>query len=147
MKFRKRQGNRPERRIAPFEDVEHKLASLSQNLVYEGSAHHKLRPGDYGFHPPSNPRSTKSTCDGSNEVLLSDATALFFEGVKRGMVSKLDESGLPKYVWAKDANGNVFEAKRGGSSPTTYHGYRLGDDERDMRAYVTSEWQRREAKP
>lgn len=111
-------------------------------LRYEGAATHKLRPGDYGFVPPSNPRPTKSPCDALRQVLRLEATALFQKGLSLGMVSAFDPTSTPKYVWSVDANSEVYEAK---TKPpdSAYHGYRLGEDERDMRRYILAEWRKR----
>ena len=62
---------------------------------------------------------------------------LFERGIELGMVSRFDEGGVPKYVWAVDEFGEVYEAKTKPGRDEPYHGYRLGDDERAMRRYVT----------
>jgi len=58
-------------------------------------------------------------------------------------VSAFSEGGVPKYVWAVDQDGEVYEAKTKPEREMSYHGYRLGDDEIDMRKYVLGEWKRR----
>ncbi len=48
------------------------------------------------------------------------------------MISSFEQDSTPKYVWAVDERHNeVYEAK---TKPPdiVYHGYRLGEDERDM---------------
>lgn len=140
----RRQGNRPNRRIVPRDAVTAaELARVSSIARYCGSPLHKLRPGDYGFVPPNNPRPSKSPCDDVRPVFKREATTLFRKGVERGMVSRFEADGLPKYVWAVDERGEVYEAKTKPGQETVYHGYRLGDDEREMRAEVLSEWQKR----
>ena len=70
-------GNNPKRRIASlghFTPVE--LRALSDRANYEGSALHKLKVADYGFHPPTNPRATKSVCDDIRVIRRREATAL-----------------------------------------------------------------------
>lgn len=59
-----------------------------------------------------------------------------------GMVSRLGPGGVPKYVWAVDADREVYEAK---TKPpdTVYHGYRIGEDEPEMRRYILGEWRTR----
>ena len=52
------------------------------------------------------------------------------------------EEGLPKYVWAVDGDGHVYEAKRSKYSPN-YHGYELGGNESVMRKLVAKEWRSR----
>jgi len=144
MTIRKREGNRPDRRIAEeaFLTVEQR-EELCKRLTYVGSANHKLRPGDYGFRPSHNPRPSKSPCDAKRAVLLKEATALMQRGIMLGMVSRFDADGVPKYVWAVDEASDVYEAKTRPERETDYHGYRLGDDEREMRSYILKEWKRR----
>ena len=118
------------------------LVALAGRLRYEGIAHHKLRPGDYDFSPPSNPRPSKSVCDDIRPILKDEAAKLFSDGIIKGMISKRDEDGVPKYVWAVDDSGQAYEAKRGGSTPYDYHGYRLNDDD-PQRRVVLDEWKKR----
>lgn len=115
---------------------------MAERLSYQGAPFHKLHPGDYGFLPPASPRPTKSTCDELRPVRRAEAVSLFRHGIAAGMVSRLGPGGVPKYVWAVDAAGEVYEAK---TKPpgTSYHGYRLGDDEPQMRRYIVGEWRRR----
>ena len=58
------------------------------------------------------------------------------------MVSAFDPDGSPKYVWAVDGDGEVYEAK---TKPPdmVYHGYRLGDNEEAMRRHIRDEWNKR----
>ena len=135
----KRQGNNPKRRIASKNEcMSEMLDEYVKQAQYTGSAHHKRNPADYGFHPPANPRPNKSLCDASRPVRLADARSLFREGIKRGMISVYPEGGLPKYVWAVDSDGRVYEAKRDQNS-SSYHGYELGDEDA-MRKMVITEW-------
>src|SRR5579875_2455783 len=89
MTIRKREGNRPDRRLADedFLTTEQREA-LCGRLTYVGSANHKLRPGDYGFRPSHNPRPSKSLCDGQRTVLLAEAAELMRRGIMLGMVSR-----------------------------------------------------------
>jgi len=139
----RRQGNRPDRRFAPAGSIPVEvLETLARQLRYEGIAIHKLHPGDYGLVPPVNPRPSKSPCDALRPVLRAEAAALFHRGLLAGMVSPFDAASTPKYVWAVDADGEVYEAK---TKPpdTIYHGYRVGEDEREMQSYIRREWRRR----
>ena len=62
----------------------------------------------------------------------------------RRVVSRYAEGGFPKYVWAVDRDGEVYEAKLGGDDRRGYHGYALSaDGERDLRRWVIEEWQAR----
>jgi hypothetical protein len=144
MAIRKREGNRPDRRIAnagSINDVT--LNALAGRVTYVGSANHKLSPGDYGFVPPTNPRPSKSACDDIRSILLEEASALFYEGIKRGMVSNFTSSSVPKYVWAVDSKNQVYEAKTNARHETSYHGYRLGENEKTMREWILKEWHKR----
>ena len=139
----KRQNKLRDRRVVPAGSVtDADLQALAARLRYEGIATYKLHPGDYGFIPPVNPRPTKSPCDELRPLLRAAAARLFRQGLLAGMVSPFVADGTPKYVWAVDEDGEVYEAK---TKPpdTTYHGYRLGDDEREMRRYILGEWSKR----
>ena len=57
------------------------------------------------------------------------------------MVSAFGKDGFPKYVWAVDEDGEVYEAKTDGSG--FYHGYRLGTNDRMHRDYILKEWNHR----
>jgi hypothetical protein len=138
--MRARQGNNPKRRIAPSDRLD--LAarkSLADRLAYIGSSHHKRRPADYGLHPPVNPRPWKSVCDGRRIIPKDEAVQLFRAGIMNGMFSNLSDDGTPKYVWAVDADGEVYEAKVDRSG---YHGYRL-EEEDDFREFALKEWKQR----
>jgi hypothetical protein len=140
MGMRARQGNNPRRRIAPPDALELPARKeLAARLAYFGSSHHKRRPADYGFHPPVNPRPWKSVCDGRRIITMEEARQLFRAGIMNGMFSNLSDDGVPKYVWAVDADGEAYEAKIGNSG---YHGYRL-EEEDDFRAFVLKEWKQR----
>ena len=143
----KREGNRPDRRYAPLGSISRQaLEQLSREVRYSGTANHKLHPGDYGFVPSINPRPAKSLCDDLRPLTLAEAQHLFAAGISLGMVSPFDAGGAPKYVWAVDGDGQVYEAKAKPPDPV-YHGYRLGDDEGAMRRYVLDEWRMRCPKP
>jgi len=139
----KREGNRPDRRYAPTGSISREaLEDLAGRVRYGGSANHKLHPGDYGFVPSINPRPTKDVCDDLRPLTLAEAQRLFAAGLNVGMVSPFDPGGAPKYVWAVDVDGEVYEAKTRPPDPI-YHGYRLGEDERAMRRYILDEWRKR----
>ncbi len=123
-----REGNNPKRNIADADRLtdEEKL-SLTGWLRYVGRNHHKLHPGDYGFHPPANPRPCKSLCDDKRSILRAEAVSLFKAGIMKGMFSndlKNVMEDTPKYVWSVDSDDEVYEAKIGSDG---YHGYRLGE--------------------
>lgn len=144
MSIRKREGNRPDRRILPPEATSaDERCALKARLRYIGSGNHKLRPGDYGLVPSHNPRPSKSPCDELRSVLLAEAQGFFSRGIELGMVSRLGNNGVPKYVWSVDKFGEVYEAKTKPGQDEEYHGYRIGDDERLIRRYVLEEWNRR----
>ena len=144
MKIRQRSGQRPDRRIEePDATSAEQRAALLAQISYEGSGNHKLGPGDYNFVPSHNPRPTKSVCDDLRPILKAEAQSLFVDGITRGMTSPFPPGGIPKYVWAVDKYGEPYEAKTKPGQEAAYHGYRLGDDEREMRRTVLKEWKRR----
>lgn len=132
-----RQGNNPKRRIIAANSIANgALEALATSLVYVGSANHKRHPGDYGFHPPSNPRPWKSVCDARRQLLLAEAKELLAAGVLKGMISQPDSNGVPKYIWSVDSERVPYESKIGNGG---YHGYPLYPDD-DMSAVVLREW-------
>lgn len=143
MSRRQRQSNDTKRRIAPPESLtQDQRDFLLKTSRYVGSAIHKRIPSDYGLHPPINPRPSKSLCDDRRSIPHAEARRLLIAGVRKGLVSThRNEEGLPKYVWAVDAQGEVYEAKTGNEG---YHGYRLDEATEDiMREWVLNEWKQR----
>jgi hypothetical protein len=141
MPSRKRQGNDPKRRVIYLGTVSEETRYYLKKARYTGSALHKRRPADYGFIPPVNPRPEKSLCDGLRTIGKIEATRLFRSGIRLEMVSSCLNSGLPKYVWAVDNDGEAYEAKLGGDG-SSYHGYRLYRDD-PVQKYIVAEWRRR----
>lgn len=140
----KREGNRPDRRLArPAKIDQAALRLLAARVQYVGSALHKLRPGNYGFVPSHNPRPSKSTCDEIRPVLMDEASQLFQRGIELGMVSEFGVGAVPKYIWAVDRDDQVYEAKTKPEREICYHGYRLGEDEVEMQDYILGEWKKR----
>lgn len=76
-------------------------------------------------------------------VLLAEAQELFSRGIELGMMSRLGNDGIPKYVWSVDSAEELYEAKTKSGQEEEYHGYRIGDDERIMRRYILVEWNAR----
>ena len=136
----KRFGNNPKRRIAPprYFSLE-ELQRIADTVRYQGSAYHKRVPADYGFDGPLSPRPHKSRCDGKRVIRWREAYVLLLDGLKLGLVSVYCMNGLPKYVWSVDQEREPYEAKLG-SDGRSYHGYRLGFDDRAMREEVIREW-------
>jgi hypothetical protein len=136
----KRQSQNPKRRIAAPDRLGVLCrAVLASEVTYVGSALHKRNPGDYGFHPPVNPRPWKSMCDGKRVILKDEASELLRQGIRIGLFSDFPDGGRPKYIWAVDADGEVYEAKIDSNG---YHGYRLEHDD-DFRSVIMREWSRR----
>ena len=138
----KRTGDNPTRRIVEVGVLtpEHQEALLGR-VRYVGSGHHKRNPLDYGFER-TNPRPTKSLCDASRPIKLAEADELLKAGIKKGMVSRLGDDGLPKYIWSVSDYGEAFEAKTHPNTPGQYHGYPL-EAEDDMRRRVLEAWSKR----
>lgn len=139
-----RQGNNPHRRLISRDDLDPEdLSRIAREARYVGSAHHKSKPADYGFTPPTSPRPHKSLCDRKRIVKKREAKALFLQGLSRGIVSHYAKNGFPKYVWAVDQDDQVYEAKVGGDGQS-YHGYALIPyEERDLCRLVITEWKAR----
>ena len=140
---RTQQPNNPKRRIAPPGQLSAaEQADLLARARYVGSALHKHKAADYGFHPPGNPRPHKSLCDDLRIIRRQEAAQLMANGIRLGMISACPAGQLPKFIWSVDQDGEAYEAKidRNG-----YHGYRLDrDHEKTMRQYVLDEWTRRQ---
>lgn len=139
----RRQSINPKRRIAePGSWTHEQREAFLAAAKYLGSALHKMRPGDYGFDPPFNPRPSKSLCDDLRPILQAEARALFAEGVRKAMVSlHIEGDGRPKYVWSVDHYGEVYEAKWDREG---YHGYRLDkESEKHQRDCVLKAWSER----
>lgn len=140
--MRRRTGDNPTRRILDSGSLtEEELKALAARARYVGSGHHKRNPVDYGFDRTS-PRPTKSLCDASRIIKLAEAQSLLEAGIKKGMISRPLEKGLPKYVWCVSEAGEAFEAKTHPNTPGAYHGYPL-EDEDDMRNRVIEAWKKR----
>ena len=132
----KRKGSGPARRIAADGPLDRQTAAaLLARCRYVGAAFHKLKPADYGLTPPSAPRPGKSVCDDKRYLGKAEAEALLEAGIGRGLVSAFTLDTVPKYIWAVDDDGEVYEAKAKPPRETGYHGYRLGDDD-DYRHHV-----------
>lgn len=138
-------ANRRPARLGTYKKTD--LAALASSASYGGSAHHKAKPADYRFKPAVNPRSTKSLCDDKRVVPFNEAQQLLRHAFQLGMVSSdasPKENALPKYAWAADGNGEVYEAKLGDNG-RRYHGYRLSHDDK-FRKWALKEWNKRAQK-
>ncbi len=88
-------------------------------------------------------RQIRGLCDDLRTVLLEEAVALFNRGIRLAMVSAFTAYSVPKYIWAVDEQGEVYEAKKKPQTEIVYHGYRLREDDSLQRNYVRDEWMRR----
>lgn len=139
----KRKGNNPKRRIARSGFfTEHELEGLASTARYEGSPLHKIKYAGYGFVPPVAPRPSKSLCDDKRVIQRDEAQELLRTGIRLGVASSYRIGDWPKYVWAVDGAGEVYEAKLGHDG-FRYHGYRLAEDDAAMREWVLDEWSKR----
>jgi hypothetical protein len=130
----------PKRKLLPkghynSDEIEH----FRSTLKYIGAPFHKKYPGNYGFTPPTAYRPAKSICDGKRSILKEEAVKLFLAGIDKELFGNPGPDGMPKYVWAIDDDGEVYEAK---TDSTGYHGYRL-EDEDDWRDVVLKAWKQR----
>lgn len=128
------------RRVAEAGTISQETLSNLAKARYKGVARHKKKYADYGFAP--RPVRGKSVCDDLRDINLKEATRLFRSGIAAGMISRQVRRGLPKYVWAVDDDGEVYEAKT--SDGATYYGYRLQHNDKNF-AYIMAEWRKRTA--
>lgn len=114
----------PNRRIAEPRpgDGTGRTASL---LGYGGNPEHKRNPGDFGLHPPSQPRLGKTLCDEAAIFTRKVALDLLREGARRGLVSEQKASGdvFPQLIWAVTEEGVAMEARIENSGAGACHGY------------------------
>ena len=133
--------NKKRRVVAP-EELDPVVGNALRRARYGGSPHHKSKPADYDFIPPTAPLDGKSLCDHDRPIKLKEAIGLFKSGIRRGMVSGHLKNGLPAFVWSVDEDGQAYEAKPGDDG-RTYHGYPLYK-EVSIARYIRQEWKRRE---
>ncbi len=121
--------------------AQRRLDELADRIQYVGSAYHKRNPGVFGLTPPAQPRPDKTLCDEAGIFHVADAQHWLQEGVRRGMVSPIQEDGFPKHVWAVTEERIVLEAKYNNEGPGHYHGYPLPEND-PFRKIVLSRWGR-----
>jgi hypothetical protein len=97
--------------------------ALRTTATYEGSPLHKRNPGNFGLIPPAAPRLEKTLCDEAGVCDKAVANRLLASAIERGLGSEDVIDVFPKYLWALDERGQVFEAIYGGSVRGAYHGY------------------------
>ncbi|MCY3859216.1 MAG: hypothetical protein OXG25_09965 [Gammaproteobacteria bacterium] len=132
--------NRRPLKVGSFSKEE--LRTFSRETSYEGSAHHKSKASDYGLTPAISPRPTKSLCDDVRIIPAEEANRLLKRAFELGMVSdRRDDAHPPKYAWAIDEEGEVYEAKLGNDG-LRYHGYRLSKDD-GLHKWLVKEWRKR----
>lgn len=118
------------------------LRAFSNDTSYEGSAHHKSKESDYDLTPAISPRPTKSLCDDVRIIAAEEANQLLKRAFERSMVSdRRVDTEPPKYAWAIDEEGEVYEAKLGNDG-LRYHGYRLSKDD-GLHKWLVKEWGKR----
>lgn len=120
------------------------LDGFADTATYDGRSYHKSKPADYGLDPAASPRPTKSLCDDKRSIHRAEAMELLERAFRLGMVSaESNRNLLPKYAWAIDEEGEVYEAKLGGNG-RRYHGYRLSSDDKAHK-WLLKEWKKRSA--
>ena len=128
----------PKRRVAEVGAIPQEILANLAKARYQGVPRHKRKQAGYEFTP--RPVRGKSVCDDLRDINLREATRLFRSGIAAGMISRLVRRGLPKYVWAVDGDGEVYEAKT--SDGATYYGYPLSHDDENF-GYLVAEWRKR----
>lgn len=130
----------PRRQIAKSKSIGPELKARWRCIRYKGSAHHKSKATDCGWVP--SPRPGKSLCDDLRIMKMREAAKLLRAGIQWDMVSqRCCDKGFPRYIWAVDSEGEVYEAVQGSPSHH-YHGYRLRQGDA-MRKIILKEWHRR----
>ncbi|EHQ07556.1 hypothetical protein [Leptonema illini] len=138
----RRQSSNPRRRLCDQSNYgADYLNGLAERVRYTGSAHHKKNPVEYGFSRME-PRPEKSICDVNRRLAPREAASLLKAGIQMCMMSEPDGTGFPKFIWAVNNEGEVFEAKTDRNGSGCYHGYPL-DSEDEMSIVVQAEWRRR----
>ncbi len=102
---------------------------LAEHVRYAGNPEHKKNPGDFGLHPPSNPRPGKSLCDSAKIFSRREARNLIKDGLRRGMISDRFQDQWPKNVWAMTSDGIPLEAQLENPQLGTYHGYPMPESD------------------
>ena len=134
---KKKDGNNKQARIASKGTWgEGRLNDLENSVIYRCLKKHKGRTAK-GDVPP---HKATSKCDEKRRIQQSEAEKMLKEGIKASMMSDPAEpEGWPKYIWAVDGDGEVYEAKESRNHPGEYHGYRLNEDFR-RRDDMLKEW-------
>jgi hypothetical protein len=142
LNMKKRRGYNPKRCLAPTAHWPRQvLDELVQHVSYGGNPEHKSRPGDFGLHPPTNPRPGKTLCDKVREFSKADALELVRAGMRRCMVSVQQRGRWPQNVWSVH-DDEPFEAQLENQERGVYHGYPMPSDD-DFGLMIIEEWKRR----
>lgn len=127
-------------RLEPQNTIEQEcLADLAERVSYGGNPEHKSNPGDFGLTPSSSPRPDKTLCDDAGIFTKSEATTLLREGIRKGLISKLEKNGWPQNIWAVSKQGVPLEAQLENAELGRYHGYPMPEADR-FRQDVLNRW-------
>lgn len=138
---KKSEGNDKKARLSAawdkFDD-EH-LDILARKATYLCHDKHKGRAPSRGVPP----HLETSTCDEIRRIRHAEADMLIKSGIRARMMSELQRQyGWPKYIWAVDDDGEVYEAKESRNHPGEYHGYRLNEDH-ERRNHMLGHWKKK----
>jgi hypothetical protein len=112
------------RAIDPPDDAD--LDALADDVQYVGSPEHKRAPS---FAGPPSPRPDASICDPRFLEKQQLLTAWLKIAIRKGAVGALFEGGFPRYIWYKEDEETVHEARLVNQGKGTYKGYPLETDE------------------
>jgi len=98
----------------------------ADEVQYVGSPEHKQAPS---FAGPPRPRPDASICDNRFLERQSLLTAWLKVAMRKGSVNATFDGPYPRYVWYKEDEGTVYEARLVNRGQGTYKGYPLERDE------------------
>jgi hypothetical protein len=102
--------------IGPWPEDAPSPESIARRVVFVGSAEHI---------PGPRLRSNATPCDPEQDPRrFREITRALRGAIRQGSVSRIFESGFPKYVWAW-VDGRLYEARHINGPLGTYKGYRL----------------------
>lgn len=102
------------------------LASVAKKVIYVGSPEHKRSPS---FAGAARPRADASKCPDALAGQLKKVLQWLRSAVEAGSVGGRWEQGFPRYVWFKENETIVYEARLTNAAKGEYKGYPLVADE------------------
>ncbi|HVC63598.1 MAG TPA: hypothetical protein VND19_24935 [Acetobacteraceae bacterium] len=120
-----RRSDNDKRRLHPSPDGV-ALGQLASRAVYNGISKHKAEPLKFGLLPYTGRRGDESLCDQHAVFDLGDwrtISELLTEGIRAGLIGKVEAQGVPTMLWTVSDQGWIFEARVTNVGLADYHGY------------------------